>query len=58
MQFDELFHCADRALYAAKQRGRNCYCLYDDSMAGQLSVPSEIPSEEAGEQSPDQACGQ
>lgn len=58
MQFDELFHCADRALYAAKQRGRNCYCLYDDSMAGQLSVLSEIPSEEAGEQSPDQACGQ
>lgn len=31
-EYDVLFHCADQALYAAKQKGRNCYCIYDDSM--------------------------
>lgn len=31
-EYEVLFHCADQALYAAKQKGRNCYCIYDDSM--------------------------
>ena len=35
-------HRADQALYAAKQLGRDRCCFYEDSMAGLLSVLSEI----------------
>ena len=46
-EYEDLFHCADQALYAAKQKGRNCYCIYDDSMNSLLSVLSEdMPYEE------------
>lgn len=46
-EYEMLFHCADQALYAAKQKGRNCYCIYDDSMDSLLSALSvEAPYEE------------
>lgn len=46
-EYDVLFHYADQALYAAKHKGRNCYCIYDDSMDSFLSVLSEeTPYEE------------
>lgn len=30
--FQELYECADKALYQAKQRGKNGCCMYDDSL--------------------------
>lgn len=46
-EYKALFHCADQALYAAKHKGRNCYCIYDDTMDSFLSVLSEeTPYEE------------
>lgn len=42
MEYDKLFHLADQALYAAKKKGRNGYCFYDDSMANLFSVLSPI----------------
>ncbi len=41
-RFEELFHQADQALYAAKQNGRKHYCFYDDSMENLLSVLSPM----------------
>lgn len=46
-EYENLFHCADQALYAAKHKGRNCYFIYDDSMNSLLSVLSdETPYED------------
>lgn len=41
IKYEDLFHCADQALYAAKHKGRNCYCIYDGSMESFLSVLSD-----------------
>ena len=38
--YEELFHCADQALYSAKRNGKSQYCFYDDSMQEMLSVLS------------------
>lgn len=40
--YDRLFHCADQALYAAKNNGRKQYCFYDESMEGQLTSITPI----------------
>lgn len=40
--YEQLFHCADQALYASKRGGRNQFKFYDDSMRGMLSVLSPI----------------
>lgn len=42
IDYDTLFHQADKALYAAKRSGRGKYCFYDDSMEHMLSVLSPI----------------
>ena len=47
-EYELLFHYADQALYAAKHKGRNCYCIYDGSMDSFLSVLSEEPPYEKG----------
>ena len=41
-QYDELFHAADKALYAAKRKGKNGFLLYNDTMKGFLSVLSPM----------------
>lgn len=43
--YEELFHCADQALYAAKHNGRARFCLYDDSMADILCDLPTPPDE-------------
>ena len=48
-RFEDLFYCADQALYAAKQQGRNRYRFYDESMSAMLSVLSEIPGSDTEE---------
>ena len=47
-EYELLFHYADQALYAAKHRGRNCYCIYEDSIDSFLSVLSEETPYKAG----------
>ena len=45
-KYENLFGCADKALYTAKQAGRAQYCFYDDSVREILSVISSIDGEE------------
>ena len=45
-EYETMFHCADRALYAAKRSGRGRYCFYEESMSDMLSVISSIDREE------------
>lgn len=45
-KYENLFGCADKALYTAKQAGRAQYCFYDDSMKEILSAISSIDGEE------------
>ncbi|MBU5628225.1 diguanylate cyclase [Oscillibacter sp. MSJ-2] len=48
--YEELFLCADQALYACKQDGRNRWRFYDGSMRGILSSHSQMPSGAAAEE--------
>lgn len=41
-EYDQLFHAADQALYAAKRDGKNRYYFYQDSMKELLSVLSPM----------------
>lgn len=47
--YEELFICADQALYACKQAGRNQWRVYDDSMKTILSSLSRQSEEEKEE---------
>lgn len=38
--YEELFHRADQALYAAKQDGRDQFCVYDEALKNYLSAIS------------------
>lgn len=46
--YESLFQCADRALYAAKKRGRKQYCFFDESIQDALSVLSPMDNELEG----------
>ena len=41
-EYEDLFHCADQALYTAKRAGRGRYEFYEDSMNDTLSAISPI----------------
>lgn len=43
--YENLFQCADQALYSSKRSGKNQYRFYDRSMEGYLSVISPMDSE-------------
>ncbi len=43
--YENLFSCADQALYAAKKNGKMQYCFYDKSIQGFLSVLSPMDNE-------------
>ena len=45
VEYEDLFHQADQALYRAKQSGRGQYFFYDDSMEAMLSTVSPIESD-------------
>lgn len=32
LSYEDIFHCADRAVYVVKERGRNGYCIYSDEL--------------------------
>lgn len=40
--YDQLFHAADQALYAAKQNGKGRFLFYDETMKGLLSMLSPM----------------
>ena len=44
--YNELFHCADQALYASKNQGKGTVSFYDASMRSTLSVLSPIESQD------------
>lgn len=43
--YESLFHCADRALYAAKRSGKNCFRFFDHTIEKELSNISPIKYE-------------
>lgn len=45
-RYEDLFQCADRALYASKRNGRGQYCFYDASMKDMLSAISSIDDQD------------
>lgn len=49
-RYEDLFHRADQALYAAKREGRQRYCYYNETMTNLLSVLSPIDSERTGKE--------
>lgn len=46
--YENLFHMADEALYAAKRKGRNTYCFYDVSTEVSLDKAPQELTETAG----------
>lgn len=50
VSYEELFLCADQALYGCKQGGRNQLRFYDDSMRGILSSHSQQYNDENSEE--------
>lgn len=48
--FQDLFLCADRALYQAKNYGKNCYVFYDPTNSlplGPMSISTRLKSDES-----------
>lgn len=43
--YEQLFHCADQALYLSKQNGRNQFSFYNQAIQDYLSVLSPIDNE-------------
>lgn len=44
--YEQLFHCADQALYASKRSGKNRFSFFNGTMQDMLSVLSPIESDE------------
>lgn len=44
--YDTLFHYADQALYAAKEKGRGRYCFFDDNRTRLSHIPLEAIEKE------------
>ena len=49
MNYDDLFHAADQALYNVKQTERNRYCFYEKNMQTDCSAISSIETDETEE---------
>lgn len=47
VDYEQLFHCADQALYASKRSGKNRFSFYNKTMHNMLSVLSPIESDES-----------